>query len=82
MRGWRQESVANGFNQLNQSPNVVSSAYTSATKSEERKRSGEGEKIEGHSAGILSALVLSRHILILVLSLQLEPKTHLHSDAD
>lgn len=34
--------AANGFNQLNQSPNVASFAYTSATKSEERKRSREG----------------------------------------
>lgn len=71
--------AANVFNQLNQSPNVVSSAYTSATKPEE----GEGWKIEGYSsAGILNTLALSRHILILVPSLQLEPETHLHLVAD
>lgn len=44
-------------------------------KDERRKR-----KIEGHPAGILNTLALGTHILILVPSL--EPKTHLHSDAD
>lgn len=36
--------AANGFNQLNRSPNVVSSAYTSATKSEDREGSREAER--------------------------------------
>lgn len=87
MKGQRQESAANGFDQLNHRPDVVSSAYTTATKSEERKRSrdgreGEEGKIAEHSVGILNTLVLSRHILILLLSFQLEPKMHLHSAAD
>lgn len=44
--------------------------------------SNEVRKIDGHSAGILNTLVLSRHILILLPLLEVEPKTHLHSAAD
>lgn len=40
--------AANGFNQLNQSPNVVSCAYTSATKSEERKKEVDRGALSGH----------------------------------
>lgn len=50
--GVRQESAANGFNQLNQSPNVVSSAYTSATKRErERERQRASERDRGGLSG-------------------------------
>lgn len=41
--GGGKESAANGFSQLI----VVSPAYTSATKSEEQKRSREGERLRG-----------------------------------